>query len=599
MAFTGELEHLHIVDIIQLVHTTRKSGIFSVTGNKGESRIVFSSGFIVGANHINNSVRIGTVLVKTGVITIDDLKQALRVTSDAAQDRRPLMATLMQMGKLKREDALRGLKKLVEMTIVELMGWAQGTFTFDTETTVFSPEGGAAFGDTEQDVGVDAQMVLMDAMRIFDERERDRANGKEVPSFEALYADVLPAESAGKTKEERSKITADDLGLADIDKLEKKIPRPVSEMELFDPIEIHRQNIKELLAGFSSAEQETFVSFLRRSVARKAAPGAAAQQAGKAVVIFSGDNLIRHSVMTICKEDGVPVFATDDEMDLERIVSQCLSAMRMPVVVFDSPVRSEGAFTEKKILSMRTAVMKKHSAVPVVQFASVDDADFFLQSYSDGVRAVFPKPLKEVRRETYIHDTMQFLDTFKSFIKNFQDRVDTTDRYVKELKDNIRSLREITTPSDAAMVMLAGVAERFERAVTFFVRPSELNGERAVGVSSEKSTGPTPADRLKIPLSKPSIFRDVLEKGLAYYGESSDEALKGLFKEIGKPLSPAVVLLPLICDRKVVAVVYGDFGKKEASPVQLDILEILAQQVGIVLEYALFRRQMAKASQKT
>jgi hypothetical protein len=207
--------------------------------------------------------------------------------------------------------------------------------------------------------------------------------------------------------------------------------------------------------------------------------------------------------------------------------------------------------------------------------------------------------LKEVRRETYIHDTMQFLDTFKSFIKGFQHRVDTRDRHLKELKDNIKMLREVTTPSDAAMVMLAFVADWFERAVTFFVRPLELIGERAVGVSSEKSVGPTRADRLKIPLSKPSIFRDVLEKGLAYYGESSDEALKGLFQEIGKPLSPAVVLLPLIIDRKVVAIAYGDFGEKEAAPVQLDILEILAQQVGIVLEYALYRRQMTKASQKS
>lgn len=126
-----------------------------------------------------------------------------------------------------------------------------------------------------------------------------------------------------------------------------------------------------------------------------------------------------------------------------------------------------------------------------------------------------------------------------------------------------------------------------------------MTGERAVGVSSEKSTGPTPADRLKIPLSKPSVFRDVLEKGLAYYGESGDEALGQLFEQIGKPLSPAVVLLPLIRDRKVVAIVYGDFGKKEASPVPLDILEILAQQVGISLEYALFRRQAAKAAQRT
>ncbi len=598
MAFTGDLEHLPIVDIIQLVHTTRKSGIFSVHGDKGESKLVFSNGSIVGANHMSDSVRIGTVLVKTGAITIEDLRQALSAACDPAQDRRPLLDTLMQMGKLKREDAFRGLKKLVEMTIVELMSWTKGTFTFDTETVVFSPEGGAAFGDQEQGVGVDAQMVLMDALRIFDERERDRVKGKEVPSFEALYADVLPEERSTGASQENSTITADVLGLDDLDRLEKKIPLPASEMEVFDPIEIHRRKIRELLAGFSSAEQETFVSFLRKSVARKTAPDALAQQTGKAVVIFSGDELIRHSLMTICKEDGVPVFAAKDGSDLERIIAQCISVIRMPVIVFDNPLRSEEAFSEKKTLSMRTTVIRKYAAIPVIQFASVDDADFFLQSYSDGVRAVFPKPLQEVRKETYIHDTMQFLDTFKSFIKGFQERVDSTGRYVKELKDNIKLLREISTPSDAAMVLLAGVAEVFERAVTFFVRPSELTGERAVGVSTPKNAGPTPAERLKIPLSKASVFREALEKGRPYYGESNDEALNGLYQEIGKPLSPAVVLLPVICDRKAIAIVYGDFGRNEAAPVQLDILEILAQQVGIALEHALFKRQVAKASQR-
>ncbi len=591
MAFTGDIEHLPVIDVIQLVHTTRKSGFFSVKGIKGESRIVFRNGFIVGANHIDNSVRIGTVLVKTGVITIDDLKQAMGVMKNADENRMPLLATLVQMGLLKREDALRGLKKLVVMTIVELMSWTKGTFTFDTDAVVASVDG-------EHDLGVDAQMVLMDALRIFDERERDRTAGKEVPSFEALYLDVVPEEGGGETKRASSVVTADDLGLADLDRLEKIIPRPASEMQLFDPVAIHRQNVQEILAGFSSGEQEAFVSFLRKSVARKSAPDSAAQQAGKAVVLFSGDNLIRHSVMTICNQEGIPVFSTDDEKDLERIVTQCLSAMRMPLVVFDSPLRSEDAFTEKKILSMRTAVIKKYSAVTVIQFASIDDPDFFLQSYSDGVRAVFPKPLKELRRETYILDTIQFLDTFKVFIRNYQERSGATDRSLKGLKEDIKLLREINNSSDAAMVILASVAERFERAVTFLVRASELVGERAAGVSSDKNAGPTPADRLKIPLLKPSVFRDVLEKGTAYYGESSDEAIKGLFQEIGKPVSPVIVLLPLMCDGKVVAVIYGDFGKKAASPVQLDMLEILALQAGIALDYAVLRGQAEKAGQK-
>jgi hypothetical protein len=501
------------------------------------------------------------------------------------------------MGKLKREDALKGLKKLVEMTIIELMSWTRGTFTFDTDAVIFSSEGGASSGDMGPDVVLDAQMVLMDALRVFDERERDRASGKEVQPFEALYADVLPGERAEEPKKEGAAITADVLGLADIERLQKRIPRPVSDMEVFDPLEIHRQQIRGLLAGFSSEEQEAFFSFLRRSLGRKAEPGAAAQQAGKAVVLFSEDKLLSHSVMTLCKEDGVPVFATDNEGELERIVAQCLSAMRMPVVVFDSPAGSGGGSSEETLVALRDGMKGKHPAVPLLQLAAPQESNFILQSYHDGVWAVLPKPVKEVRRETFVQDTILFLIAFKSYIKGFQYRPDTTDRSVKELKKDIRALREIATPSDAALVMLAAVADTFERAITFIVRPTELTGERAVGVSTEKSMGPTQADRLKIPLAKPSVFREVIEKQLAYYGESGDDALKGLFQEIGEPSSPAVLLLPLISDRKVMAIVYGDFGKKEALPVQLDLLEILALQVSISLEYALFKRQVAKASQ--
>lgn len=607
MAFTGDLENLPIADIIQLVHTTRKSGIFSVQGSRGESKLVFRNGYIVGANHINNSVRIGTVLVKTGAITLDDLKQALVAKKNTYKINIPLITTLIQTGKLKQEDALRGLKTLVEMTIVELMTWTKGTFTFDTDPIIVASKG-------EQDLEVDSQMVLMNALRILDERERDRAAGKEVPSFDALYADVLPEENTGETKgetkgkikketkeeikEERSTVTVDDLGLADLDRLERKIPQPVAEMETFDPAEIHRQKIRELLPGFSFEEQETVVSFLRRSVGRKPAPDAALQQAGKAVVIFSSETLISHSVMSLCNDEGVLAFATDDEKELDRMVSQCLLSARIPVVVFDDPARPEGGLSRDRITGLRKQMSGKYSTVPVIQFASPQDSDFILQSYHEGVRAVFPLPSKEGRRETYIQDTITFLDAFKSYVMSFQYGHDDADIYGKKLKDGIRSLRGITNPSDAALVVLIAVSEMFERAITLVVRATELTGERAIGISSEKSMGPAPADRLKIQLSTPSVFRDVIEKGRIYFGENGDETLRTFFQEIGKPISPAVVLLPLMSDQKVVAMIYGDFGQKEASPVRLDMLEILSLQAGIALEYAAFRRQVAKAAQK-
>jgi hypothetical protein len=368
-------------------------------------------------------------------------------------------------------------------------------------------------------------------------------------------------------------------------------------MEIFDPDAIHRQKTKELLPGFSADEQEAFASFLRKAVDRKAAPDAAAKQASKAVVMFSRDTLISHSVMSLCNNEGVLVFATDDEKELDRMVSQCLLSARMPLVVFDSPAGSEGGFSRETLAGLRDQVRGKYSAVPVLQFAPPQDNDFILRSYHDGVRAVLPKPSKEDRRQTYIQDTIKFLDAFQSYVRGFQYGQDDADIYGKKLKDGITSLRAITMPSDAALVVLAAVSEMFERAVTLIVRASELAGERAIGISSDKSMGPTPADRLKIQLSNPSVFRDVVEKGRAYYGESGDETLRTFFTEIGKPVSPAIVLLPLICDRKVVAVIYGDFGRKEASPVRLDMLEILSLQAGIVLEYAVFRRQAAKAAQ--
>jgi hypothetical protein len=603
MAFTGDLEHLPIIDIIQLVHTTRKSGIFSIKGSTGESKIVFRNGSIVSANHIDNSVRIGSVLLKTGAITMDDLKQAMDVMKQEDKDRLPLLATLVKMGRLKREDALRGLKKLVVLTIVELMSWTKGTFTFDTDAIVIASDGG-------QDLGVDAQMVLMDALRVFDERERDRAEGKEVLSLKALYSDALPEEgvleaeleseleSELKAKGEGPTVTADDLGLGDLDHLEKKIPRPVSEMEIFDPIEIQRRKIKELLPGFSSEEQEAFVAFLSKSGDRMAAADAAAKQSGKAVVICSGDALISHSVMSLCNDEGVVVFATGDDKELDRMVSQCLLSDKIPMVVFDAPAGPEGGFSRATIEGLRKKLHAKYAVVPMLQFAFPQETDFILRSYHEGVTAVLPRPSKEDRKKTYIQDTIQFLDAFKSYVRGFQYGSDDAGSDMKMLKESGAALRGATNPSESVLVVLTAVAGMFERAVTLVARGTELIGERSLGIGAEKSAGPAPADQLKVQLSQPSVFRDAVEKGRVYYGESGDETLRAFFSIIGRPMSPAVILLPLICDGKVVALIYGDFGQKEASPVRLDMLEVLAQQAGIALEYAIYRRQSAKAAQK-
>jgi hypothetical protein len=110
------------------------------------------------------------------------------------------------MGLVEEKDAYAGLQYLIEMTIVEILTWKRGTFVLEP-----SPEQ-AADGyqycprEISREIGIDTQGVLMDSLRIFDEKMRD--------------GELSMEEDAADEPE----ITEDDLGLADLDQLERKIP---------------------------------------------------------------------------------------------------------------------------------------------------------------------------------------------------------------------------------------------------------------------------------------------------------------------------------------------------------------------------------------
>jgi hypothetical protein len=604
MALTGNLELLHIVDIIQLLNTTRKSGTFSVKGSKGESRFIFSNGHIVGASHLNNKVRIGTVLVKMNAITREDLSQALEVQKKAGKNRKPLITTLIEMGKLGRDEAARGLGKLIEMTLVELIGWTEGTFTLDTEAITVSPECTYLISNMEQDISLDAQMVLMDALRIFDELERDRQAGKTVTSDEELFTEVIAPEEPGENLRKSSVLTADDLGLADIDHLERKIPKFLPVDETFDPAEIHRQKIREILADFPDEEQENFVSFLEKSAENRSAYDGSQRQEvrAKGLIMFSGDELLKHSVMTICKDEGVLVFATDSQEELARTIDQCLTIKVLPIVVLDAPETAEGPLSQEKISGLIKQLRKKYPMLSIILMASLLDHTFTFESFSYGIRAVFPKPSKKAGKAKFITDTIRFLEIFKSHIKGiFHQQKDPSaaDNQMSRLKERIYALRNLEEPSAVPLAMLQYVSEICERAITFIVRPNELAGDKAIGVYDEKTAGPTSVTSLRVPLSKSSVLSEVIEKGRLFYGESEDELLLNhLYEAIGQPLKPMIILLPLKSLGKTVTLTYGDFGKKETSTLQSDILEILAEEAGLVLENTLYRKQLNMASHK-
>lgn len=207
MAVTGDLEQLPIVDVIQLMHTTRNSGILYIRGRKGECRLVFKGGYIVSASHLNNRGRIGEIMIARGLISEQVLVAALAEQQQAGPERQPLVAMLVGKGVVAEKAAYAALRSLIETTIVEVLTWRRGSFLLEASRE--AAEAGKYYPQAiAQEVNVEVQGALMDALRLFDEKIRDGELTLEAEGEEA------------EGEETASGIDADVLGLSDLDRLE-------------------------------------------------------------------------------------------------------------------------------------------------------------------------------------------------------------------------------------------------------------------------------------------------------------------------------------------------------------------------------------------
>lgn len=246
MAFSGDLEHLSIIDVIQLLHTSRKSGSLVVKGRKGEVSLAFHDGYVVGAKHCDDATRIGTILMESGIVARETVDKALELQRLAGEGRKPLVATLVEAGLVNRDDAYRGLQALIEMTIVEILTWKKGSFALVMEPIQICDEYRYAPDILKEDLFLPTEHLLMDALRIYDERRRDGLISDEEEEWSVVAEIMDPVSPAD--------LSADDLGLGDMDEIQRKIPG------VHAPL--HDQ------ASPSPSQEDLFEAILRQSTIR-------------------------------------------------------------------------------------------------------------------------------------------------------------------------------------------------------------------------------------------------------------------------------------------------------------------------------------------
>ena len=160
MALEGTLKDFSLADIFQLIGLQRKTGVLTLRGKEDTVTVTFLDGKVVGADSLNRRLenRLGTVLMRTGTLTQDQLNRALEIQRETLQR---LGFILTHYGIISA-DALKAAIQLQILQIVyRLFRWKDGDYHFSQETTIEY--------DRDNVVPITAESILMEGARMMDE----------------------------------------------------------------------------------------------------------------------------------------------------------------------------------------------------------------------------------------------------------------------------------------------------------------------------------------------------------------------------------------------------------------------------------------------
>jgi hypothetical protein len=160
MALEGTLRDFSLADIFQLIGLQRKTGVLTLRGKDDTVTVTFLDGKVVGADSLNRRLenRLGTVLIKTGTLTQDQLNRALEIQRETLQR---LGFILTHYG-IVTPDSLKAAIQLQILQIVyRLFRWKDGDYQFSQEQTIEY--------DRDNVVPITAESILMEGARMIDE----------------------------------------------------------------------------------------------------------------------------------------------------------------------------------------------------------------------------------------------------------------------------------------------------------------------------------------------------------------------------------------------------------------------------------------------
>jgi CheY-like chemotaxis protein len=569
MSLTGNLEDLPLLDILQIVSFSKKTGYLSIRTGAGEGAIVFRDGF---------------------------------VTSSFTWDTAPLDPRARS---LPPEQKSRMLRHRIEVALEQLIRLREGQFNFSLSDEAPTRVGARDIVDETLPDGINPQELLLDLARGMDEDRRDSTAALE-SSFVEPEDDTAPVPAASPPPPSAAaEPPAPELPPPPPPPSPPPPPKPapaapsVSSAEKVILLVDDEEEVRRILAdhftagGYQVVEAEdpeaavkkagrlgkSGIPFLVVSDLGMPTSGGSSFQGGFEVVKRLGKMNLQPPVLMMTESLGSSLQARAKQMGIARIVFKP-GLSKLDPGQFEADLR---AFAHKLISDVipRLEPAAEAAAPPRKKAASAGRPAAPSSPASAGPSSAGSAPAGP--------SSARSADSADASLPSAQE----LSREFAILQKRLEDLRKPNDASQIAMLVMKMAREFFERGVLFLVKNGEARGLGGFGPAPREESLHLLARDVLIPLTEPSVFLDVSLSRKPLVGPLPEGRWSQyLMGKIGRFRSATVALIPLLTNRETIALLFGDNPETGRPFGRLEALEVFIDQAGIALENAFLQRKV-------
>jgi CheY-like chemotaxis protein len=583
LSLTGNLEDLPLLDIIQIVSFSKKTGALSIRTGEGEAGIVFHEGLVVCA-------------FSAGTAQINPRFAAMPVAQ--------------------RNSVIRSR---IEIALEQLIRLREGQFSFSLTGKVPRAIGKREIALETLSDGINPQELLLNLARGMDEDRRNSTAAVEV-SFAEPEDPPSAADEVPHAPEELLNAAAESDTLGPVDSDTAVVAAFLRDLQPEGADEIAGATIPVPIVLPALAEPPS-------APGPRPVPRERAATPIRTILLVDDEDDVRRVLAGWLQKGGYDVVEAEDPEAAVKAGGRLVREGTRFVLVTDLGMPTSGGSSFQGGFEVVKRLWKMNVRPPVLMMTESLSQSLQLRARQMGIKAFVFKPgLSKLNPRQFEADLQAFAEKMTSELLPKLASSPPADRPVKKavppsggaapaaalspgeeelshefsfLQRRLAELRQPGNANQVAILVVKVAREFFERGILFLVKNDEARGLGGFGLAPRGESLNLLARQVVLPLGEPSSLQEVVQRGRPFVGPLPAHRWSNhLMGRIGRFQAGTIALLPLIAHRETIAVLYGDNPETGRELLHLPGLELFVHQAGIVLENTFLQRKLQSLQEK-